>query len=103
MYRNELSSWLFYTCLVIEFYTFSGKIVRIYQMPYVPIGLWFRLISRMITLTANRAFQALLDIAEPAIRKCWLKGLYIFWSEVSINSDVVVKVLYSLIELLYLL
>ena len=51
-------------------------------MPYVPIGLWFRLISRMITLTANKAFQALLDISEPAIRKCWRKGIFVFWSKV---------------------
>ena len=36
--------------------------MRIYQLPYVPIGLWFRVVSRMITLTENKTFQVDLPI-----------------------------------------
>ncbi|XP_053378034.1 leucine-rich repeat serine/threonine-protein kinase 2-like isoform X2 [Mercenaria mercenaria] len=57
------------------------KISRIYRMPHVPIGLWFRLIARMISMTTHIGFQSITNLGKPQKTVCWRKGLYIYWSE----------------------
>ncbi|XP_060603950.1 leucine-rich repeat serine/threonine-protein kinase 2-like [Ruditapes philippinarum] len=57
------------------------KICRIYRMPHVPIGLWFRLIARMISMTMHIGFQSIMKLSKPQKTVCWRKGVYIYWSE----------------------
>lgn len=55
-YSNSLVSEYFNDMFIVNI-LFSVKTVRIYRMPHVPIGLWFRLIARMISMTAHIGFQ----------------------------------------------
>lgn len=59
---------------------FTGEIKRIYRMPFVPIGLWFRLIARMITLFSHEGFNV--SVCWRLIQKLVYfkkKYLYIKW------------------------
>ncbi|KAL4226999.1 Leucine-rich repeat serine/threonine-protein kinase 2 [Mactra antiquata] len=59
----------------------SSKIVRIYRMPYVPIGLWFRLIARLVTMTTHDGFKSIMSLGKPQKTVYWRKGVYVYYSE----------------------
>ncbi|KAL3853636.1 hypothetical protein ACJMK2_017166 [Sinanodonta woodiana] len=60
----------------------NEKIFRYYCMPYTPIGLWSRLIARMIALADNFGLQSLLNLPHHSSKRYWREGIYVEWVNV---------------------
>ncbi|KAK3610610.1 hypothetical protein CHS0354_009068 [Potamilus streckersoni] len=61
----------------------NEKIFRYYCMPYTPIGLWSRLIARMIALADNFGLQRLLNLPHHSSKIYWREGIYVEWANVA--------------------
>ncbi|KAL5013850.1 hypothetical protein ScPMuIL_008120, partial [Solemya velum] len=61
--------------------TKEEKICRYYCMPYLPIGIWPRLITRLITYSNSIITESLM-IQEGLVNiKCWRKGICGYWND----------------------
>nr|KAG5687425.1 hypothetical protein BaRGS_019824 [Batillaria attramentaria] len=55
---------------------------RYYSMPYVPIGFWSRLLTRLIVFAQSKFIKNLLMLGtEPAEVRCWQEGLFVMWKQ----------------------
>lgn len=57
----------------------NEKICRYYEMTYVPLGMWSRLITRLIVFSKSQVTEVLVGSHEPTLTY-WNKGIYMFWS-----------------------
>ncbi|XP_070193267.1 leucine-rich repeat serine/threonine-protein kinase 2-like isoform X2 [Littorina saxatilis] len=53
---------------------------RYYMMPFVPIGFWSRLLTRLIVFAESKFIEHLLMLGtEPLAVYCWQEGLFVLW------------------------
>ncbi|XP_078595563.1 leucine-rich repeat serine/threonine-protein kinase 2-like isoform X5 [Branchiostoma floridae x Branchiostoma japonicum] len=55
---------------------FTGHVYRQYVMPYIPIGYWSRLITRLMVFSMYLKTGPL----PPLQQEYWREGIYVFWS-----------------------
>ncbi|XP_060085692.1 leucine-rich repeat serine/threonine-protein kinase 2-like [Ylistrum balloti] len=58
----------------------NEKISRHYTMPLVPLGLWSRLITRLVAFSNSALTLALVEEKKPPTMKYWQKGIFGYWS-----------------------
>ncbi|XP_021358112.1 leucine-rich repeat serine/threonine-protein kinase 2-like [Mizuhopecten yessoensis] len=61
----------------------NEKICRHYSMPLVPLGLWSRLITRLVAFSNSALTLTLVEEKRPPTMKYWKKGIFGFWSRSS--------------------
>ncbi|KAI8511237.1 Leucine-rich repeat serine/threonine-protein kinase 2, partial [Branchiostoma belcheri] len=55
---------------------FTGHVYRQYVMPYIPIGFWSRLITRLMVFS----MYVKTGPTTPLQKEYWREGIYVFWS-----------------------
>ncbi|CAH1266221.1 MFHAS1 [Branchiostoma lanceolatum] len=55
---------------------FTGHVYRQYVMPYIPIGFWSRLITRLMVFSMYVKTGPI----TPVQQEYWREGIYVFWS-----------------------
>ncbi|XP_069115691.1 leucine-rich repeat serine/threonine-protein kinase 2-like isoform X2 [Argopecten irradians] len=58
----------------------NEKISRHYSMPLVPLGLWSRLITRLVAFSNSSLTLTLVEEKRPPAIKYWKKGIFGHWS-----------------------
>ncbi|XP_055999651.1 leucine-rich repeat serine/threonine-protein kinase 2-like isoform X2 [Ostrea edulis] len=58
----------------------NDKICRYYVMAYIPLGMWSRLITRLIVFSQSQVTEVLIGGHEPTLTY-WNKGIFMFWSQ----------------------
>ncbi|XP_033759236.1 leucine-rich repeat serine/threonine-protein kinase 2-like isoform X1 [Pecten maximus] len=69
--------------LLIPHLKMNEKITRHYIMPLVPLGLWSRLITRLVAFSNSSLTLTLVEEKRPPIMKYWKKGVFGHWSSSS--------------------
>ncbi|KAJ8302243.1 hypothetical protein KUTeg_021230 [Tegillarca granosa] len=61
------------------------KICRFYRMPHVPLGLWSRLITRMIVFSKSVVTETLMELPTSSVPEMhyWKTGIFVCWSQTS--------------------
>nr|XP_022298273.1 leucine-rich repeat serine/threonine-protein kinase 2-like isoform X2 [Crassostrea virginica] len=57
----------------------NEKICRYYELTYVPMGMWSRLITRLIVFSKSQVTEVLVGSQEPTLTY-WNRGIYMFWA-----------------------
>ncbi|XP_076447984.1 leucine-rich repeat serine/threonine-protein kinase 2-like [Babylonia areolata] len=53
---------------------------RYYNMPFVPIGFWSRLLTRLLVFAQSKFIEHLLLLGTvPSVVQCWQEGLFVMW------------------------
>ena len=61
---------------------------RQYAMPYLPLGLWSRLITRMVVFAKSMLMEMENDCERPALLQYWREGIYVIWTEVRFRISI---------------
>ncbi|XP_025107353.1 leucine-rich repeat serine/threonine-protein kinase 2-like isoform X2 [Pomacea canaliculata] len=60
----------------------KDMVFRFYSMPFVPIGFWSRLLTRLIVFTQSKFMENVLMLgSKPAEVHCWQEGLFVIWKQ----------------------